>query len=368
MSNKPAKRHHLIPQFYLDAFSEKGKLQMQELAGKAYLVSKTNAFVVNDFYRKTDDNAENALEFEDHLANVEAIASNALRSLRNNRRIDLEEKSSIAEFLLAQWARGDGFRSASRSFKNLALRDMARNSSEKDVRLFHEISFEGPVEDEEWESIWKRYTCDEGPGFYSTVESSFSQFKQLTKDTKQSILLTRKWVVLDFGRPTLISGDRPVIISDFQRTSNSVLAPGIAVAQQIIFPMSRSLALILERESDETETESLEKRLYSIQWMTGKQELAEEINVLVALNARKKIFGHPSDMNSLRDLSMISRPIENWITASDWGEATRRITELKDLAVESFKDFSREQLDAFFAMQKSQGSNGKGPQLTFGSF
>lgn len=111
--------------------------------------------------------------------------------------------------------------------------------------------------------------------------------------------------------------------------------------------MSRSLALILERESDETETESLEKRLYSIQWMTGKQELAEEINVLVALNARKKIFGHPSDMNSLRDLSMISRPIENWITASDWGEATRRITELKDLAVESFKDFSREQLDAF---------------------
>lgn len=173
MSNKPAKRHHLIPQFYLDAFSEKGKLQMQELAGKAYLVSKTNAFVVNDFYRKTDDNAENALEFEDHLANIEAIVSNALRSLRNNRRIGLEEKSSIAEFLLAQWARGDDFRSASRSFKNLALRDMARNSSEKDVRLFHEISFEGPVEDEEWESIWKRYTCDEGPGFYSTVESIF---------------------------------------------------------------------------------------------------------------------------------------------------------------------------------------------------
>lgn len=144
MSNKPAKRHHLIPQFYLDAFSEKGKLQMQELAGKAYLVSKTNAFVVNDFYRKTDDNAENALEFEDHLANVEAIASNALRSLRNNRRIDLEEKSSIAEFLLAQWARGDDFRSASRSFKNLALRDMLETALKKMYGSFMRLASRAP--------------------------------------------------------------------------------------------------------------------------------------------------------------------------------------------------------------------------------
>lgn len=354
---KPAKRHHLIPKFYLEAFASKGKILVQELGGVLYTSSTRKAFVVNDFYNTSDSGSNPSLEFENHLGKLEANAATALRRLRNREVLDIEEKATIAEFLLAQWVRGEDFRDHSKSFNNLAIRDMARESSESDLRLFHELSFGRLVTDDEWSSLWARYTSEYGPGFENTVANSFSQLKGLTSEAKKTLLLMRTWKVLDFSVPLLLSGDRPVVLSGLTRTPESVLGPGLAKAEQIVFPMSRSMALVLELGSPGQRPDEIKNELQSIHWVKADQSQGDAINQLIALNSMEKLFGHPDDKEQLKRLGTSLDPISNWVVASDWSRATDRLTEIKDVAVEVFKGMPRNELAQIISDSRDGGGN-----------
>lgn len=184
MSNSP-KRHHIIPQFYLKLFSDNGQIEIFKLDGsKPFRTSTTRAFAENNFYRSDRDSTCDPLRFEYFLAQKESAASIPLRKLRNNISIGLPEKESISEFLLIQLTRGRDFRESINSYSNLALRDMARQSTEADIRLFHEVSFEKLLNDKEWKTMWDRYRCDDGPGFTISTETSFEQVQSFSGSSR----------------------------------------------------------------------------------------------------------------------------------------------------------------------------------------
>ena len=357
VKNKPPKAHHLLPRFYLKGFSEKGNILIQELGGQAYQNSYNKAFVVNDFYKLADQDAYSESDFENHLAEVESKAAGALRKLRNKEAIVPEEKAHIAEFLLAQWVRGEDFRDSSKSFANLAIRDMARQSKEEDIRLFHELTFSKLLPDEEWKVIWNDYISENGPGFERSVENNFSQLKSLTLESKKTLLLIRRWVVLDFGSPMLISGDRPVLLPILKRTANGIINPGLAKADEVVFPMSRSLALVLKSLPNADNPEEIGTRLNSINWVQGDGDLANRINRRIAMNSRRKIFGHPSDAEQLAELSSTLNPIYDWATGNSWDEATDRMIEIKDTVVSHFENHSREEIAQVIEESRARGGS-----------
>lgn len=343
--NNPPKKHHLIPRFYLEAFAEKGKIEIHSLGkDKPFRSSITKAFTENNFYKFSNEETRDSLEFEQYLANKEGEASKSLRGLRNKQNLGLAGKEAISEFLLIQWTRGKDFRLASQSFKNLALRDMARQSEEKDIRLFHEVFTGELLPDEEWERVWRQYIREEGPGFSASVEDSFRELQRLSMPTKQSLLLMRRWVVLDFKEPMLISGDRPVVTVPLERSERFVTGPGLAKSEQIIFPLSRKKSLLLEKISDAEPDLDMGKIVHEVHWQDGNLETATEINRLIALNARERIFGHPLDSEILRKARQASYPIEQWTTGSNWGEATESISDLKEELVQLFSHIPRSEL------------------------
>ncbi|WP_300908635.1 DUF4238 domain-containing protein [Corynebacterium stationis] len=352
-----AKRHHVIPKFYLNGFALNRKIQVQELSGRAYSASTTNAFVVNNYYAIGSQETGTSLEFEDQLAKIEKHASIALRVLRNDRAIDIEEKAQIAEFILAQWVRGPDFRLSSESFNNLAIRDMARQSTETDLRLFHELSFRRLVSDDDWTLLWKKYTSDNGPEFENEVSYSFTQMKNFTREAIKTFLLIRSWFVLEFEDPILICGDRPVALSDMQRFERSIVTPGLSKADQVVFPLSRTKALVLTLPPKEESADQMAERQQSVFWHRAEPKLGHEINQLIARNAREKIFGHPSDAEYLKQLSMPLNPILEWNTGANWDDATSRMIKLKDSVVKAFKDISRQELAQIIAESHENGGS-----------
>ncbi|AHI19558.1 DUF4238 domain-containing protein [Corynebacterium casei] len=355
--SKPAKRHHLIPKFYLKAFALEGNICVQELGGGSYTISASKAFSVNDYYRNSESLSVSPLEFEEHLSVVESNAADALRRLESQRYIGRKGKADIAEFLLAQWVRGEDFRLASNDFNNMAIRDMARRSPEDGMRLFHELSFGQLVSDDEWSSMWESYLRDEGPRFLTTVENSFSQLKGFTKEPYKALLLIRRWTVLFFNQPVLVSGDRPVVLADLKRITNSVVSLGLANTPQIIFPVNRRMALVLELVQSKESIKEMIERLQSVDWVVGTENQGEEINRLIALNSRERIFGHPLDNERLRKLSSQLKPIRSWESASDWSEATLRLTKLKNHVVDLFHENTRDELAEM--LEKRQSSGGR---------
>lgn len=328
---------------------------MQVIGGKAYSSKTTNAFVVKDYYTIDLEESKRSLEFEYSLGDIERKASKSLRKLRERRRIDLKDKARIAEFLLAQWVRGEDFRQLSNSFNNLAFRDMARQSSEKDIRLFHELSFGRLVPDDEWQELWERYTSDNGPGFKNHTSNIFAQFQSLTGELKQTLLLTRLWSVYELAEPMLVSGDRPVVLTESTRTDEYISSPGIAKVEQIIFPISRTMALVLDRPPEGISSKALDENLNSVTRVSASREQGQEINLNTALNAREKLFGHPSDAEELARLAGRVTPISDWSTGVKWDEGTQRLIELKEFVVSNFRGYSRDKLSQVIAEARRNG-------------
>ena len=135
------------------------------------------------------------------------------------------------------------------------------------------------------------------------------------------------------------------------------MSPGLANTPQVIFPMNRSMALVLELEHNKETVFEMIERLQSVYWVAGNKQQADQINHLIVLNSRDKIFGHPSDSERLLKLSELLEPISNWKTSSDWSEATQRLLALKETVVNLFRDTSRDDIARMLAKSQSSGGS-----------
>lgn len=129
------------------------------------------------------------------------------------------------------------------------------------------------------------------------------------------------------------------MLADLKRITNSVVSLGLANTPQIIFPVNRRMALVLELVQSKESIKEMIERLQSVDWVVGTENQGEEINRLIALNSRERIFGHPLDNERLRKLSSQLKPIRSWESASDWSEATLRLTKLKNHVVDLFMKY-----------------------------
>ena len=116
MSTEPAraasgsgpKRHHQVPQFYLERFAAKGKVAVCWRDGKAYETSPKNVAVESGFYDVPDGMGGISKEVETGLANVEGMTDIVLRSVDRDGRLpaaDDPDRATLALFIGLQMAR-----------------------------------------------------------------------------------------------------------------------------------------------------------------------------------------------------------------------------------------------------------------------
>ena len=103
--NKP-KRHHYLPQFYLENFCKNGFLWVYDRNNNKYRQqTPINTAVKKKYYTITGPNGRSHNEIEAVLANIEGETKHIIEKINEKKSIDLEEKCILAIFIAFLYVR-----------------------------------------------------------------------------------------------------------------------------------------------------------------------------------------------------------------------------------------------------------------------
>lgn len=98
MSNP--KRHHYLPQVYLENFCQNGGLWVYNDIDKSIKnIPKINAAVINHFYTRENDDGTKNYELEKRLSFIEGEAGKIIRKLLKQQEITSEDKGKFSLFI-----------------------------------------------------------------------------------------------------------------------------------------------------------------------------------------------------------------------------------------------------------------------------
>jgi hypothetical protein len=110
-SNPSPRRHHHVPRFYLARFSDSGTNEGQLRAfdlqlNRLFPVSVEDAAVEKDFYKSKFRDGRDPMSIETALARLEGELAVTIGRVIERRRIEVEDRSDILNFLALQIIRG----------------------------------------------------------------------------------------------------------------------------------------------------------------------------------------------------------------------------------------------------------------------
>jgi len=100
------KRHHYLPQFYIDAFCRSGKIWVYDRQKDQFRQqTPPNTAVIGHYYSIAAPDGEKDTELESVLAQVESEAKPIIAKVSDGRRISDQEKANLAYFIAWLYAR-----------------------------------------------------------------------------------------------------------------------------------------------------------------------------------------------------------------------------------------------------------------------
>lgn len=100
------KRHHYLPQFYLEYFTQSGKLWVYDREEDKYLhQTPKNTAVIGHYYSIPLPSGENDTELEAVLAQVESVAAKVIAKADAREEISVQEKADLSYFIAWLYAR-----------------------------------------------------------------------------------------------------------------------------------------------------------------------------------------------------------------------------------------------------------------------
>ncbi len=104
------KRHHYLPEFYLDRFTGSGRLWVFDRSkGQLRGTTPRNTAVIGHYYSFTDESGERRADVERLLAAIEAAAKPAFDALESGADFSREDRFRLARFLGLLMARTPAF-------------------------------------------------------------------------------------------------------------------------------------------------------------------------------------------------------------------------------------------------------------------
>lgn len=290
-----AKRHHVIPQFYLRGFAQREQITTVRLPGDVrFRQSIRRAASENNFY--SVDGISDRDSFEHALSGVEGEVAGIFRSIQGgNWPLSYDERLALAFFIVLQAVRGPGHR---RTMAYLAAQvarlEIEANGKDR-VASWVQHRYGVSVTPEQAEDIWEMASRPEGPPI--TV-SAFDHIEHIVISIQQILpyISGRPWSLVRFDKRSLVTSDSPVGLVPPQ-DRESWAGVGFANAWGITYPLTRKMGLILSDPmvfDGKVEVEEVHKgRFDSVQ--SGTTYFEKFFNMYTVECASEWLFHHPDD-------------------------------------------------------------------------
>lgn len=275
------RRHHYVPRFYLDRFTDqKGRLGAFDRQKATFITTKANAVAVErDFYRLDGGIGFPANLLEDALSSLESGASEAIRRLVAEGRVLHSHRELLITYMALQLARTQRHR---RSIKEMMQWTATLQTQ---VELSRQLS-EGKFETEPDHTLARSALgkLADGELIVSPEEQALKALSLHSVDEVASVLESGwNWVLVVLTTAKFITSDHPICMLGEPEPGSPASNLGVATALEIWFPLDPRHALVLSRDH------SLGSPLLDL-----SNGHVRSINLRIALESERWSFFHPS--------------------------------------------------------------------------
>ena len=249
-SRSAARKHHLVPEFYLKHWADDGKIRVTNVdEGKSWVTTPNKAAFETDYYRidspEIDPQEVPPLLFETALSKIEQWGAEYIKALivDPNTKIDDEQRVLFSLYMAMQYVRGRHFRAVARASATDYFKLKYGQLTQRGMRnLLQERGLE--VNDENIARI-RRFSNDLDSGDF-TLGPSKASLLGISGQMVSNIgryLFERGWHVY-LVPPILVTCDEPVIPVPGPPHPRSERG-GVADAGVVLFPLTPSLLLAM---------------------------------------------------------------------------------------------------------------------------
>lgn len=238
------KRPHFVPRVYLNAWAN-GQSQVayrRRDMPQAVVSSTINVAVAGGIYGAGEISEAREKFFND----LEADWPSLRHQLKMDRNLTGDRRQLMAVYLAIQLARTVHHRNQAQFMIDLAAKTTERPIP-ADVVREHLRELDGGDDPDENEVQTVRDLLEGSPSA-PTGDQAHSMAMQVATEMVAPRLESMRWCVYDFGRPILITSDRPVQLWRRVGSGPEVGGVGVENADQIRFALSPSTLLVMSRE------------------------------------------------------------------------------------------------------------------------
>jgi hypothetical protein len=245
------KRHHQVPQFYLDRFASNGKVAVRWRDGKSYDTSPRNVAVESGFYDIPDGLGGVSKEVETGLADIEGKADAVLRSVDMSGHLPDprdEDSATLALFIGLQVARTTSHRERVMFPRRVVDWAKGREVTRELVGEFLESQYLGFTPQ-----------AREIDGAYTMVSVALRDEPHRLSDEfgvemmlRAGFEISRRVLALNWSierdrREEIITSDAPVVLWRKPTRRDDYEGLGIENSEQMRFPLDPGKQLVLSR-------------------------------------------------------------------------------------------------------------------------
>lgn len=292
-----SRRHHTVPRFYLDGFAKDRRIGTVRLPGDTRFVQSTRyASAQTDFYT-IPEAVDGPDVFERTLAQIEGAAARVFNRLKDDDGwpLDPECRGTLATYLAVQFLRGPDRRRQIEQMLRLATQLQIGIGGRESVEAWAMRERGVSLTCEEADRIWDEATQPGGPPISLSAAGHVEQLAD-SLPTVYPYFAGRPWVLIRFGRRSLMTCDTPIALIPDEDTS-PFSGVGVGSALAMTFPLSRKMGLVLS--SPEPWFERVHIDEVSAGALDGQAEpstrYAAMFNYATVQNSREWIFHHPDD-------------------------------------------------------------------------
>ncbi|OUE19144.1 hypothetical protein BFL36_13965 [Clavibacter michiganensis] len=291
----PSKKHHYVPKFYLRKYAtDTEQITTVRLPGDGRFTSSiADTGSQNRFYT-IPQNTANPESLEEAFGEVENAAAPILRRIESGRwPLSLDDRVAVGAFVTVQALRGPDQRRLMNSLKVAMVERATRYAAERGAAQW--FANHGVYADErQAEEAWRLLASADEP--FVAIDAAYHA-GQIAKHSETVLphLLARRWNLINFEVPSLVTSDAPVGLHDVQDGRPGPW--GLLNAPIISFPLSRTSALLLSKTVPPRTRLDMNAVVHGAldSAVEGAARDAKRLNERTVHNAGLAVFHHPDD-------------------------------------------------------------------------
>lgn len=284
LDDKSLTHHHFLPRFYLEYFSDNGKVDVvNRINGTARIKQKCNKVArAKGLYTFKDKRGElNGILENEIEKNVEGPASRVFSMLNSD---TPKIPTDTDRFFMAQF---------------IALQTRRTPESIRESELLYDFMMKADLQVKRHDDPVMKEFVDNIHNYEILPPRAMVLLQMLElMPIITELLMQRRWQILTFSRPMLLTCDAPVILIGNDYSTNFLeRSPGFKTAKEIYFPLACNRLLVMRTSQ------------YPEHVISGEPMQAVKMNKLIQDSSYQEIYRHPDLSNIYDSMSLGERPI-----------------------------------------------------------